>query len=141
MTSNNILFFNTESIINNLDRVTNFINDYLLSKQIEERDINIIFVNADEIKRLNQKYRNKNKITDVITFSMIEGEDVEFSGNMLGDVYICSECIENRSYEEIIRRIFHGVIHLSGVDHEGSTKKYDVFLEIENNLMTQFFGV
>ena len=141
MISNNILFFNTDSITNNLDKVTYFINDYLLSKQIEDREINIIFVNADEIRRLNKKYRKKNKITDVITFSMIEGEDAKFSGNMLGDIYICLECIENKSYKEIIRRVFHGVIHLSGMDHEGSNKKYDAFLEIEDNLMIQFFGV
>ena len=50
---------------------------------------NIIFVDEDEIRKINKEYRNLDKVTDVISFALCDSPDeLEFCDNELGDVFI-----------------------------------------------------
>lgn len=69
------------------------------------------------IKKLNRLYRNKDKVTDVLSFE-IGDED------LLGEIYISLQRAKiqaNRfgiTYEEEVLRLFiHGLFHLQGYDH------------------------
>ncbi|MGO1760077.1 MAG: rRNA maturation RNase YbeY, partial [Mammaliicoccus vitulinus] len=58
----------------------------------EEAELSISFVDEEEIQAINRDYRNKDKVTDVISFSLeedepeIEGLDIP---RVLGDIIIC----------------------------------------------------
>ena len=92
---------------------------------IENPLLNIVIVDNDRIREINKEYRNKDAVTDVISFAFEEVKDVDY-GNVrfLGEIYISYErCKEQASeFGHTVRREFsylavHGLLHLLGYDH------------------------
>jgi probable rRNA maturation factor len=88
-------------------------------------ELSIDLVGDREIRELNRGYRNKNRATDVLSFSLVEGDWSGFRGSMLGDVVISVETAAKQARkrhrslnEEVTRLLIHGVLHLLGHDHE-----------------------
>jgi|TARA_B110000495_G_scaffold137778_1_gene120820 probable rRNA maturation factor len=94
---------------------------------------NIIFCtlmlsNSKEIKKLNQKFRKKNKSTDVLSFPFYEKKElsVKLKKNeeiYLGDIIINLNKIKNKKNilnfrSEFNRLWVHGLVHLFGYDHK-----------------------
>jgi len=85
--------------------------------------LSLAFVSKEEIKKLNKKYRGKNKPTDVLSFELAEKE-------CLGEIVICPEVVKENSEKfgggfkkEIVKVFVHGIFHLLGYDHEKSEKE------------------
>ncbi len=81
------------------------------------------------MSELNKKYRGRATPTNVLSFSMLEGEERPFS-DMLGDIVISLETAnreaveEGVSLEEKVRRLLaHGLLHLLGYDHETDSEE------------------
>ena len=77
-----------------------------------------------EIARLNERYRHKQGPTDVLAFSLLEGEGAEYRGVLLGDVVVGIETAERQARrgrrtldDELARLVIHGTLHLIGYDH------------------------
>ena len=93
------------------------------------REISITFVDNEAIQIINQKYLGRNKPTNVISFSMQEGEFGDINPTVLGDIVVSVDTAErdadsgNLSFdEEILFLIIHGLLHLTGYNHENTTK-------------------
>lgn len=95
--------------------------------RLEESDseLSVALVDDDEIASLNTKWRSRSGPTDVLAFSLLEGEHAEHRGRLLGDVVIGIEtaarqaALRHRSVdEEVARLLIHGVLHLLGYDHQ-----------------------
>ena len=78
----------------------------------------IAFVSDNNIRKLNQQFRGIDKATDVLSFPAEEQDN-------LGDVAISVETAARQAKEnglsfddEIAQLILHGLLHLSGYDHE-----------------------
>jgi probable rRNA maturation factor len=78
----------------------------------------IAFVSDKSIHKLNQQFRNIDKATDVLSFPAEEETN-------LGDIAISVETAAAQAKEngltfdaEIAQLILHGLLHLSGYDHE-----------------------
>ncbi len=97
-------------------------------------EINVTFVDDDEIRRLNSEFRNLDKSTDVLSFPL--GEDGEYDINpetdaaMLGDVVISLEhaVSQAKAYGHGLKRetaflTVHSVLHLLGYDHVNSEEE------------------
>lgn len=97
-------------------------------KFLKDAEISVTFVTEEEIKQLNKEFRNKDSITDVLSFPM--GENGEYDLNpenncfILGDVVICVKRALEQSLEyghsltrEITFLCVHSVLHLLGYDH------------------------
>ena len=69
------------------------------------------FVDAERIAELNLAHRGKEGPTDVLSFPV--DEDESFGPRELGDVVICPE-----HTEDLLEAVVHGVLHLTGMDHE-----------------------
>jgi len=89
--------------------------------------ISIAIVGPKTIQKLNAHYRNKNKPTDVLSFSRMETplRKFGFPQTDLGDVLICWDIAKKQAEEygvsikaELSRLTVHGVLHLFGFDHE-----------------------
>ena len=102
----------------------------VLEKAIELENVglvnfNVILVDNDYIHNLNKTYRNKDSVTDVITFALEDNKDIKFEDfRLLGDIYISLEKAESQSIEyghsfkrEICFLTVHGFLHLLGSDH------------------------
>ncbi len=90
-----------------------------------ESELSVSLVEDQAIAALNERYRGKAEATDVLSFSLLEGEQKGFRGELLGDVVIGIETAARqasqggRSFdEEVARLLIHGVLHLLGHDHE-----------------------
>jgi len=86
--------------------------------------ITVSIVSGPEIKKLNNKYRGKDRPTDVLSFNL--DEKLPNGDFMLGEVIVNKDQAkrqakdyENSYKEEIAELVEHGVLHLLGVNHEG----------------------
>lgn len=88
--------------------------------------IEIVYVNEDEIVKVNQDHLGRDYITDIITFTY-SSEDDEFNAldgtDIDGTIYMCAPRIIEQSKElnvsvkQEFKRIFiHGLLHLCGYD-------------------------
>jgi probable rRNA maturation factor len=78
-----------------------------------------------EVAELNRCHRGREGPTDVLSFSLLEGDHVAFGGRLLGDVVIGLGVAERQARErrvslddELARLLIHGLLHLLGHDHE-----------------------
>ncbi|MFC2140386.1 rRNA maturation RNase YbeY [Candidatus Auribacterota bacterium] len=92
-------------------------------KYSDNFEISLNFVRDKAIQEINKKYLGKDSPTDVISFSMIEGELSSLYPDILGDVFISSETAIRQAQEykfdlnsEMILYIVHGVLHLLKYD-------------------------
>jgi probable rRNA maturation factor len=93
---------------------------------LAESELSLSLVGDAEIRRLNRTYRGKDRPTDVLSFSLREGEFGDV-GRALGDVVISLETAKRQGREngltlgeEVSRLLVHGILHLAGYDHETS---------------------
>ena len=102
--------------------------------------LDVSFVGDGEIQELNSHHRSKNKPTDVLSFSQLEGEWMpieSFAGGeeiLLGDLIISIETAVRQAGElkhdlshEIAFLTSHGVLHLLGYDHDTSSRRRAMF--------------
>ena len=126
--------------INNLTKFS--LNEKKIKKVLEKafrfRKINlsIAFVGPGTIKKINKKYRNKDKATDVLSFAEFKNEEKNIKikkpeeENNLGEIIICPQEVKKNAKnfktdfsKEIYRVLIHGILHLLGYDHEKTKNK------------------
>jgi probable rRNA maturation factor len=86
-------------------------------------------VDDPQIEKLNRKYLNRNRPTNVIAFPMRKGEFSHLSPQLLGDVVISTDTAAKEaqnsgmSMEQRFKELLvHGILHLFGYDHETSVQ-------------------
>ncbi len=102
--------------------------------QLKDREITIAFLEKSSMKKLNRDFRSKNKVTDILSFSGSEPEE-------LGELALCGPVIEKQARdhqisvrEELGYLLIHGVLHLLGHEHEKSRKKAKIMFELQDRL-------
>ncbi len=85
------------------------------SAGVDAGHVAIEFVDASRIAELNAEHRGKQGPTDVLSFPIDELGDTGLppEARELGDVVICPE-----HTTDLREAIVHGVLHLTGMDHE-----------------------
>jgi probable rRNA maturation factor len=85
--------------------------------------LTVLLSNNKNIKKLNKKFRNKNKATDVLSFPFEKKINIK-KNSYLGDIIISYEFINkpkkltNLEFKKKVAKIFiHGFLHLLGYDH------------------------
>ncbi len=136
-----IINFNKNSKFNT--QITKYFNKALRVLNITEAvSVDMFFVSKHKIKSINNKFRNKNKVTDVLSFpSALKAHE----GNMqvldweqaklmsfdpttkhifLGDIMLCMSVAKKQAREyghglerEVCYLAVHGLLHLLGYDH------------------------
>lgn len=116
--------------------------------------IGVGIVSESNIKDINKKCRNIDKVTDVLSFPMYERQELEKLSNgegnneqiTLGDIVICLDKVKNQSVEygtgferEILYMIAHGVCHLIGYDHEIEQEKVSM-RKLEEEILKEIEG-
>lgn len=83
-------------------------------------EIAYIFVDDEEILRVNREYLQHDYYTDIITFDYTEGNTIS------GDLFISLDTVRtnaeqfDKPYEEELHRvIIHGILHLCGINDKG----------------------
>ncbi len=95
----------------------------------DDAEVSVSFVDNDEIRQLNNQYRNKDASTDVLSFPLGENGvydlNNETNAYLLGDIVISLETAYKQAqvYGHSLERevgflTVHSMLHLLGYDHE-----------------------
>ncbi|MBU5638797.1 rRNA maturation RNase YbeY [Geomonas sp. Red69] len=92
-----------------------------------EAELSVSIVGDRAIRVLNREYLGRDKATNVISFAMQEGEFGSINPGLLGDVVISVDTAAREAEEAgdtFLNRLYflllHGVLHITGYDHERS---------------------
>ena len=106
--------------------------------------ISIILSDEKYIQEINSKYRNIDKVTDVLSFPMFESSEIEVAKlqeEVLGDVIVCIPKVKEQAKEyghsferELAYMLVHGFYHLMGYDHMQEEEKKIMRAKEENIL-------
>lgn len=105
-----------------------------LAKTLEEQGmfkgvvkISLSVVGERKIRELEKKYFKEDKVTDVLSFPLEEGQEMpsDLDGINLGDIVICYPQAKRQALqwnrimdEEIEFLACHGLLHLLGIHHD-----------------------
>lgn len=99
----------------------------MVSLGLPDAELSILLVDDVQIQDLNRRHLGRGKPTNVLAFSMREGEFPTLHPQLLGDVAISVETAYRQSNrfslkgsEMIVLLLVHGVLHLLGYEHEGT---------------------
>ncbi|HXV14134.1 MAG TPA: rRNA maturation RNase YbeY [Candidatus Krumholzibacteria bacterium] len=87
--------------------------------------VNLVVVGDREMRRLNRRYRGKDKPTDVLSF----GYDAGPGDDVVGDVFVSYQTLARdarrlgvEARHLAVRIVVHGLLHVVGYDHESDAE-------------------
>lgn len=101
-------------------------------------DIAYVFVDDEEILRVNRQFLQHDYYTDIITFDDSQGSVIN------GDLFISLDTVRSNAaglgvaYEqELLRVIIHGILHLCGINDKGPGER-EIMEDAENKALAQY---
>ncbi len=129
---------------------------FITGNNVESVALGIKFVKAEEIQALNKEFRGVDKVTDVLSFPML---NIDYKGDKLsafdddrnpngelylGDIVVCKEKAKEQAKEyghsfkrEISFLVVHGYLHLLGYDHIEKTDE-EIMMSVAENILLNF---
>lgn len=112
----------------NLRRMRRSLKRLMKDLCCEDDELSILLVDDDQIREINRTYLKRDRSTNVISFSMTEGEFGAVNPRLLGDIVLSVEtaardaatgCLDLMDEVEFL--LIHGLLHLLGYEHENTT--------------------
>jgi rRNA maturation RNase YbeY len=123
----------------------------LTDKGIKNAVLNIVLLNAEDIKNMNNEYLQHNYATDVISFNLkdvntdvkydaiLGEEDTDFDGEIYIGLDVAIGNAKNFKVSltnELVRLSVHGTLHILGMNDETSEEK-QLMTEGENYYLNE----
>lgn len=109
----------------------------------------LLFTSDAEVHVLNREWRQRDKPTNVLSFPMLEREELADLGPdgppvMLGDIALAAETCAREAAEKGVtlehhaaHLIVHGLLHLAGHDHVGSEAEAEAMEALETRILAK----
>jgi probable rRNA maturation factor len=109
----------------------------------------VLFTSDDEVHVLNREWRQRDKPTNVLSFPMLEREELECLApdgppEMLGDIALAYETCAREAGEKGVtleahatHLIVHGLLHLAGHDHVDSDEQAEAMEALETAILAK----
>lgn len=135
----------TGEIIAELTELDKFVDFALKYQNIKNAIFNIIIVDEKTIQEINREYRNKDSITDVISFALEDDDSfIKTDYRVLGDIYICLNKARSQASEyghsflrEFAFLTIHGLLHLLGYDHIKKEEE-EVMFKLQEMILNEY---
>jgi len=121
-------------------KIKHFLETVIEHENCQTGNINIIYTDNSEILQLNKNYLNHHYYTDVITFHYNENNILH------GDIYISLDKVAENAkeynvsfYNETLRVIIHGILHLAG--YKDSTDEEKLSMRAKENYYLELFNL
>ena len=110
--------------------VLEYLNRVLSEIKLSNVEFSVSFINEVNMKKMNRKFRGIDDSTDILSFAAEDDDGFGFISagrrkRVLGDMLICPEVLGRNARtfkvtenEELRRLLIHGVLHLSGENHQ-----------------------
>lgn len=96
------------------------------SETIRFKQIELVYVDEENILKINKTHLNRDYVTDIISFRYDEENDQAIEGTL----FCCAPRIQEQSTEfgtdtqsEFLRVFVHGLLHLAGYDDQTEKQK------------------
>ena len=110
-----------------------------IKKDCQVINISVVLLGKKRMREINFKYRGKNYVTDVLSFSYLNSFSHEL---YLGEIVINPEKAKFQAnqygvslWQEIKMLLVHGILHLFGYDHEVSLSHARKMQKIEEKIL------
>ena len=116
--------------------------------------VDVTMVSGEEIQTINRDNRQVDKVTDVLSFPMLDMYEGVYKGDlkdeieqtsgqiMLGDIIICYDKILEQAEEfghskerEMAYLATHSILHLLGFDHERSPEEDELQCSLQRKIV------
>ncbi len=135
----------------NTSAITHFTDRLLEETGRPGFSLSLVFVDDAEIQIMNNRYRHKNKPTNVLSFPFTGDPDYlpqELTVRELGDIVISLDTAKREAleYEEdfcfrLCWLIIHGLLHLCGMDHERSEQEAKEMADREQEMIKKYYHI
>ncbi len=128
-------------------QVLDYLNLVLGSMGLKNVEFSVSFVSEQSMHEMNRDYRQIDDSTDILSFAAEdEADGFEFISKgrrkrVLGDMVICPEVLKRNAqtfkvseHEELRRLLIHGVLHLSGDNHQTNDMSEPMLIRQEKML-------
>lgn len=123
------------NLYSNYDYLYDILDYTLEHEKVSNAIFSIIFVDEEDIHKINREYRNVDRPTDVISFAFEDNENIMYNSiRMLGDIYICIPKMKSQALDyghsetrELSFLAVHGLLHLLGYDHMTEEEEKEMF--------------
>jgi probable rRNA maturation factor len=112
-------------------------SEMVLKEENNNVNLSIALVGSRKIKDLNKRYRKKDYVTDVLSFD----------DKQMPEIVLCLKKIRknariknNPFQKELIFCLIHGILHISGYDHEIGEAEELKMQEKENHYLSKIFS-
>lgn len=88
--------------------------------------VSVLVAGSGELRKLNWRFRKKNRPTDVLSFPPVAGSGNGFAGDIAISADIAAQNarrLRHSTAEEVKILALHGLLHLAGYDHERDNGK------------------
>jgi len=106
--------------------------------QMETKNVSVKICSDAEMRTFNKTYRGIDQTTDVLSF-VLDFKEPHSNENYLGDIVISYQTAKRQANEhhqsledEMTFLLIHGLLHLSGYDHETLADERKMFSRQEN---------
>jgi len=93
----------------------------------DDTELSVSIVGDRSIRAINREFLGRDKPTNVISFSLQEGDCSGINPHAMGDIIISADTAAREAeeggmdfFERIAFLLLHGALHLCGYDHERS---------------------
>jgi probable rRNA maturation factor len=123
-----ILIENRQTEKIDLRRIRSVLTKIMKQLKYEDRELSLVLVDDEGIREINKTYLARDYATNVIAFAMQEGEYGDINPQVLGDIMISVETARVDAErdgidlaDELDFLMIHGLLHLTGYNHENTT--------------------
>ena len=133
---------NLRTSVNNLLRKFGVL---ILNRLHEYGEVSVFVCEENTMSELNWRFRGKNIVTDVLSFSQNDSVLRPVVANkILGDVVIAYEKAKlqadqhNESIDyELCRLLLHGILHLLGYEHKDPPREEEYMIDLQEDLLKE----
>lgn len=123
----------------------NEVLDYAIKKlKIDNSIFDIIFIDDEEMHKLNKEYRGIDRTTDVLSFALNDNKHIDTFINSLGDIFISIPKMKSQAIEyghsekrELSFLVLHGLLHLLGYDHTLGKKEEEEMFGLQKEILSE----
>lgn len=131
--------------------VLDYLNKVLAKLGLSDVEFSVSFIEEPNMHDLNREYRGIDDSTDILSFAAEDEADDGFAfisagrrKRVLGDMLICPPVMERNAQtfnvpaeQELRRLLIHGVLHLSGENHETNEIANEPMLQKQEKILSE----
>ena len=139
---NNFEIFNEYGYKEDYSYLDEVLNHTLDKLNIKNAYFSIIFIDDEEMHRMNLEYKGIDRTTDVLSFALEDNDNIVSEIRNLGDVFISIPKMISQANEyghsekrELSFLSVHGLLHLLGYDHTRSEEEEKIQFGLQDEIL------